>query len=125
MCRYYVGKIAEQGLLGFAMATSPEFVAPFGAKQPVFGTNPIACAIPTPSGEPLVVDMATSAYTLFGLLEAKTAGSEIPDNVAYNSEVRQCVEPSSVWQMSAPLPRLLVGCMSDLSIVTLPWHCAG
>jgi len=92
---YYVSKIAQQGMLAFAMATSPEFVAPYGAKQPVFGTNPIACAIPTPSGEPLVVDMATSAYTLFGLLEAKTAGREIPDNVAYNSEGHPTTDPAA------------------------------
>eukprot|EP00873_Tetraselmis_striata_P022132 jgi/Tetstr1/442396/TSEL_030522.t1 len=83
---YYVNKVAEEGLLAFAMATSPEFVAPFGAKQPVFGTNPIACAIPRPGQPPLVIDLATSAYTLFGLLEAKTAGVKIPDNVAYNSQ---------------------------------------
>lgn len=74
-------------MLGFAMATSPEFVAPHGSKEAVFGTNPIACAIPRSKGEPLVVDMATSAYTLFGLLEAKTAGNIIPDDVAYDSEV--------------------------------------
>lgn len=86
-CSYYVNKVAEEGLLAFAMATSPEFVAPFGAKQPVFGTNPIACAIPRPGQPPLVIDLATSAYTLFGLLEAKTAGVKIPDNVAYNSQV--------------------------------------
>mmetsp|Transcript_9411 Transcript_9411/g.16961 ORF Transcript_9411/g.16961 Transcript_9411/m.16961 type:complete len:822 (-) Transcript_9411:905-3370(-) len=92
---YYVNKVAEEGMLAFAMATSPEFVAPHGAKQPVFGTNPIACAIPRANGEPpLVIDLATSAYTLFGLLEAKTAGAKIPDNVAYNSQGLPTADPA-------------------------------
>ena len=30
---YYTEKIAKEGLIGIVMASSPEFVAPFGAKQ--------------------------------------------------------------------------------------------
>eukprot|EP00191_Tetraselmis_sp_GSL018_P003381 CAMPEP_0177610046 /NCGR_PEP_ID=MMETSP0419_2-20121207/19517_1 /TAXON_ID=582737 /ORGANISM="Tetraselmis sp., Strain GSL018" /LENGTH=812 /DNA_ID=CAMNT_0019105219 /DNA_START=292 /DNA_END=2727 /DNA_ORIENTATION=- len=92
---YYVSEIAKDGLLGFAMATSPEFVAPHGARQPVFGTNPIACAVPSGSGAPLVVDMATSAYTLFGLFEAKTAGRDIPEGVAYDSQGLPTTDPAA------------------------------
>jgi L-2-hydroxycarboxylate dehydrogenase (NAD+) len=44
---FYTEKIASAGLIGIVLATSPEFVAPFGAKQPILGTNPIACGVPT------------------------------------------------------------------------------
>ena len=40
---FYTEKIASAGLVGLVFATSPEFVAPHGAKQPILGTNPIAC----------------------------------------------------------------------------------
>lgn len=43
---YYVDLISRQGLIGIVLAQSPEFVAPHGAKQPIFGTNPIGISIP-------------------------------------------------------------------------------
>ena len=71
---YYAEAIAKQGLIGLVLAQSPEFVAPHGSKQAIFGTNPIAIGIPAEQG-PVVMDMATAAYAWFGLLEAKTAGT--------------------------------------------------
>ena len=65
-------------------ASSPEFVAPFGAKQAIYGTNPIACGVPTDAGI-MLMDQATAAFPWFGLLEAKTAGRKIPEGVAYDS----------------------------------------
>lgn len=79
---YYAKKIGEQGFVGIVLAQSPEFVAPAGAKQAIFGTNPIGCSIPRKGGEPMTLDMATSAYAFFGLLEAKTSGKPLPPNVA-------------------------------------------
>ena len=46
MRSYYVDLISRQGLIGIVLAQSPEFVAPHGAKQPIFGTNPIGISIP-------------------------------------------------------------------------------
>jgi LDH2 family malate/lactate/ureidoglycolate dehydrogenase len=43
---YYAEQVAKQGLIGIVFAQSPEFVAPHGAKQAIFGTNPIAISIP-------------------------------------------------------------------------------
>ncbi len=45
-CSYYVDLISKEGLIGIVLAQSPEFVAPHGAKQPIFGTNPIGISIP-------------------------------------------------------------------------------
>jgi len=73
---YYAEQVARQGLIGIVFAQSPEFVAPHGAKQAIFGTNPIAIGMPAEQG-PVVMDMATAAYAWFGLLEAKTAGEEV------------------------------------------------
>jgi hypothetical protein len=43
---FYAEQVAKQGLIGIVFAQSPEFVAPHGAKQAIFGTNPIAIGIP-------------------------------------------------------------------------------
>ena len=82
-----------QGLIGLVFATSPEFVAPFGAKQPILGTNPIACGVPTDSGL-LLIDQATAAFPWFGLLEHKTAGTEIPEGVAYDADGHPTRDPN-------------------------------
>lgn len=117
-CRYYADLIGREGLIGLALAQSPEFVAPHGSKQALFGTNPIAISVPTlATGASsngthacVTMDMATAAYAWFGLLEAKTAGRPIPPDVALNAqgqpttdpnEVRSRIPLASVWDATA------------------------
>ncbi|GBF88229.1 cystathionine beta-lyase [Raphidocelis subcapitata] len=97
---YYAEKIAASGLIGIVLAQSPEFVAPHGAKKAVFGTNPIAVAVPS-GGAPVVMDMATAAYAWFGVLEAKTAGRKIPLGVAQDSEGDVTEDPARVLEGGA------------------------
>jgi len=90
---FYTEKIASAGLIGLVFATSPEFVAPFGAKQAILGTNPIACGVPTDRGL-MLMDQATAAFPWFGLLEAKTAGRDIPEGVAYDADGQPTRDPN-------------------------------
>jgi len=91
---FYAEQIANAGMIGLLMVTSPEFVAPHGAKQPILGTNPITCAVPTDQGT-FLMDQATAAFPWFGLLEAKTAGIQIPEGVAYDSEGQPTRDPNA------------------------------
>ena len=65
---FYAERMAKQGIIGIALANSPEFVAAAAGGKAVFGTNPIAFGIPQAAGPPLTFDMATSAIALFGVL---------------------------------------------------------
>lgn len=94
---FYASMLAEAGLVGIIMATSPEYVAPHGAKQPIFGTNPICCAVPTSRGL-MLMDQATAAFAWFGLLEAKTAGRKIPNDIAWYKNGNQTDDPSEALQ---------------------------
>jgi len=81
---FYVDRMAKQGIIGIALANSPEFVSAAAGGKPVFGTNPLAVGVPTAVKEqPMVFDMATSAIALFGVLSAKAKGEALPPNVAY------------------------------------------
>jgi len=91
---FYTEKIANAGMIGIVMATSPEFVAPHGAKQPLLGTNPMTVGIPTDSGT-FLMDQATAAFPWFGLLEAKTAGIQIPEGVAYDANGQPTRDPNA------------------------------
>ena len=94
---FYAEKIAAQGLIGLVFATSPEFVAPHGAKQPILGTNPITCAVPTDQGT-FLMDQATAGFPWFGLLEAQTAGRQIPEGVAFDKDGHETRYPSAALQ---------------------------
>ena len=91
---YYAETLAKRGLIALVFAVSPEFVAPNGAIEPIFGTNPIGVGIPTADG-PVVLDMATSAYSFFGLLEARTAGKKIPHGVAIDGKGNITEDPNA------------------------------
>lgn len=89
---YYASRLARQGLIGFAFGRSPQRVAVYGSYEPVFGTNPLAVAIPTES-DPVILDMSTAATSYFGLVEAVTAGKDIPADFAYDAQGVPTTDP--------------------------------
>jgi LDH2 family malate/lactate/ureidoglycolate dehydrogenase len=82
---YYVSRIASHGLVGLVLAGSPPRVCPHGSFEPLFGTNPLGIGVSGENGS-IVFDMATSAIAYYGLVEAATAGSRIPPDVAYDDQ---------------------------------------
>lgn len=82
---YYAEQIAKNDLIGIVMSRSPGSVAPFDSIDPLFGTNPIGFSFPT-NKLPLVLDMATSAITFYGLILAKARGEKLPENIAIDHE---------------------------------------
>mmetsp|Transcript_32910 Transcript_32910/g.65574 ORF Transcript_32910/g.65574 Transcript_32910/m.65574 type:complete len:369 (+) Transcript_32910:105-1211(+) len=93
MLAYYAAKLGEAGLVGIVLAQSPELVAPSGGSKPVFGTNPICVAVPGPEDGPLVLDMATAAMTLFGLITAKANSQPLPAGCAIGSNGEPTTDP--------------------------------
>ena len=89
---YYASRLAMEGLIGFAFGRSPERVATFGSYEPVFGTNPIAIAIPS-EDDLIILDMSTAATSFFGLVEAVTAGKSIPADFAYDNQGAPTTDP--------------------------------
>jgi len=92
---YYARKIAEAGFIGFVFSRAPERVAVYGSFEPTFGTNPIAISIPSELN-PLVLDMSTAAMSFYGILEAKTAGRQIPEGIAYDVEGNLSTDPVAI-----------------------------
>ncbi|MBP7928296.1 Ldh family oxidoreductase [Patescibacteria group bacterium] len=90
---YFANEIAKLGYLGFVFAGSPETVNTHGSYEPIFGTNPFAIGIPT-TNDPVVLDMATAYMAYFGLVEAKIAGKNIPEGIAYDSEGNLTTDPA-------------------------------
>ena len=74
----HVERLAEAGLLALAFGNTPKAIAPWGGRQPVFGTNPLAFAAPQRSGPPIVVDLALSQVARGKILTAAQKGEPIP-----------------------------------------------
>ena len=90
---YYVRRAADRGLIALMTADGWPLVAPTGANQALYGTNPIAVAIP---GEefPIVVDMSTASVTI-GQLRLLSLGNErLPPGLAYDAEGDPTSSPS-------------------------------
>jgi LDH2 family malate/lactate/ureidoglycolate dehydrogenase len=58
----HVRRLADAGLVGALTATSPARLGPPGGPK-VAGTNPLAIAIPSSDGDPVVVDVSMGAVT--------------------------------------------------------------
>ncbi|MDW5561944.1 MAG: Ldh family oxidoreductase [Methanomassiliicoccus sp.] len=90
---YVASELARRGFVSFVFSRSPERVAMHGSYEPVFGTNPLAIGIPT-GNDPIVLDMSTAATSYFGLVEAVTAGRDIPGDIAYDASGQPTTSPA-------------------------------
>ena len=63
MAANYAMQALAHDFVGIAMSQSGPFVVPWGGRDPVFGTNPFAAAIPAGTEYPIVIDMASGAVS--------------------------------------------------------------
>ena len=84
---HFCEMIAREGLIGIHTVASDPRVTPFGGSKATLGTNPIAFGFPT-EGEPLVIDMGTSAFMATDLQFRERLGTPIPDGVALDPDGR-------------------------------------
>jgi LDH2 family malate/lactate/ureidoglycolate dehydrogenase len=80
---YWVRKLADGGLVAALTATSPRRLPPPGGGPPLAGTNPLAIAIPSGDGAPVVADVSMGAVT-YGAVLAGLAREE--DLVPFGGE---------------------------------------
>ncbi|SFA90531.1 (2R)-3-sulfolactate dehydrogenase (NADP+) [Rhizobium sp. NFR07] len=79
-----VERFAELGLVAMMFANAPAAMAPWGGKVPLYGTNPIAFAVPVAGSDPLVIDLALSKVARGKVMEATQKGVSIPDDWAFD-----------------------------------------
>jgi len=99
---YYCEMIARAGLVAIHTVAAPAAVAPFGGARPALGTNPIAFGFPT-VGDPLVIDMGTSAFMGTDLQFRARLGVPIPEGVAVGPDGEPTTD-ASIARRGALLP---------------------
>ena len=75
MLGHWVRKLADGGLVAALTATSPARLPHPDGGEPLAGTNPLAIAVPSSDGSPIVADVSMGAVT-YGDVLAGAASSE-------------------------------------------------
>lgn len=97
---YYTEWATRQGMAGLMMVNSGgggQWVAPFGGTAGRLATNPLSLAVPTASGDPLVLDMATSVAPEGKVRALLTAGSLMPIGWVMDHAGRPTTNPADLY----------------------------
>ena len=77
MLGYWVRKLAEGGFVAVLTATSPARLGSPGGGPELAGTNPLAIAIPSTDGRPIVADVSMGAVTYGDVLTGAAGPDEL------------------------------------------------
>ena len=104
----YAEALAQQGFAVLVLTSNGgpgNAVAPFGGRDRIFGTNPMAFAVPGSSSHaPLVVDFATAATAEGKLAVAKAAGEKVEAGALVDRDGAPSVDPGAFYEGGALLP---------------------
>ena len=91
---YYVEMAARAGLIAIHTVAAPPMVAPLGGARAALGTNPIAFGFPM-EGDPLVIDLGTSAFMGTDLQFRQRLGIPLPAGVAIDERGRPTTDAAA------------------------------
>ena len=92
MLSYYAEMAAAQGLVSMIASNASAWVAPHGATEGRFGTNPLCFGFPN-TGTPVIWDIGTSLIIHADAMLAHRLGQPIVAGVAYDGEGRPTIDP--------------------------------
>jgi (2R)-3-sulfolactate dehydrogenase (NADP+) len=81
-----VEALAEKGLVGMLFANTPAAMAPWGGRKAIYGTNPIAFAVPLPDSDPITVDISLSRVARGKIMAARQKNEPIPEGWAFDAD---------------------------------------
>lgn len=91
---YYARRATAAGQVGIIMSNAVKRMAPHGAAQPFFGTNPLAIGIPLVEHPDFVLDMSSSVIAQGKITRARDLGESLPSGVALDRAGRPTTDPN-------------------------------
>lgn len=88
--------LAENDLAGFTCVNYMPMVAPHGATEKLYGSNPVSFAWPRPGNTPVVFDMATAAMAMGDVQIAARDGHEVPPGTGLNKHGQTTTDPKEI-----------------------------
>ena len=99
-----VEPIAEAGCAAMAFTTYKPAVVPAGAKQPLFGTNPMCFGWPRGDRPPMVFDQASASMARGEVMIAARDGHAVPLGTGVDADGNPTTEPQKIIEGGALLP---------------------
>jgi len=99
-----VEPFASQGFIALSCVNSIARMVPHGGQQPVFGTNPMAFAVPRTDQLPLVFDQSSSAIANGDLKLAGREGRSVGAGLGVDRDGRPTTDPAAIIDGGALLP---------------------
>lgn len=96
----YAELTAREGFISMIWASGlgeekPDAV-PYGGRNPVFGTNPLAIGLPAAGESPIVIDFATSATSGVKIIDAVKKGTLLPPGLIVDRQGNPTTDPREV-----------------------------
>jgi LDH2 family malate/lactate/ureidoglycolate dehydrogenase len=97
MLSYYAEMAVGRGLVSLIASNASPWVAPHGATEGRFGTNPICVGFPS-ADQPVIWDIGTSAIMHAEVLLAGRLGQPLPEGVAFDGSGRSTRSPAAALE---------------------------
>jgi LDH2 family malate/lactate/ureidoglycolate dehydrogenase len=94
MLSYFSEIAAARGMVTFIASNATPWVAPHGAVDGRFGTNPICFGFPS-EGDPVIWDIGTSSIMHAEVMLARRLGQEIGDGLAFDAAGNPTQDPEA------------------------------
>ena len=94
MLSYFAEMAAAQGMVTMLASNATPWVAPHGATEGRFGTNPFCFGFPS-TGDPIIWDIGTSSIMHAEVVLAKRMGKQLADGIAFDAEGRPTTDPEA------------------------------
>lgn len=79
-------------------------VAPHGARESRFGTNPFAAGVPVPGAEHILLDLSTAAVPVGRVQVAKNRGEQVAPGLLLDRAGRPTQDPATLFEGGSILP---------------------
>lgn len=94
MLSYFAEMAAAEGMVTMIASNATPWVAPHGAVDGRFGTNPICFGFPT-EGDPVIWDIGTSSIMHAEVTLAKRMGEALPEGMAFDAAGQPTTDPEA------------------------------
>lgn len=94
MLSYYAEMAVAQRKVAMIASNASAWVAPHGATEGRFGTNPLCFGFPTP-GAPVIWDIGTSIIIHADAMLARRLGKPLAPGVAYDAQGQPTIDPAA------------------------------
>jgi LDH2 family malate/lactate/ureidoglycolate dehydrogenase len=98
MAANYVLQAVDAGMLSLVFTNASRAMPPWGGREALLGTSPLAAGAPGGSGLPYVLDMSPAVAARGKIRAAERRGESIPEGYALDASGRPTTDPSAAMQ---------------------------